>query len=80
MFATAVSSSRNSSGLQAALDGVGLAYVPFDLIEPHVTEGRLMPVLEEWWPQCPGFHLYYANRRQISPALALVVDALRFKG
>ncbi|WP_149135077.1 LysR family transcriptional regulator [Cupriavidus campinensis] len=66
--------------LQAALDGVGLAYVPLDLIEPHLAEGRLMPVLEEWWPELPGYHLYYANRRQISPALALVIDALRFKG
>lgn len=66
--------------LQAALDGMGLAYVPFDLIEPHVTAGRLIPVLQEWWPQYPGYHLYYANRRQISPALALVIEALRFNG
>ncbi|SAK57563.1 LysR family transcriptional regulator [Caballeronia ptereochthonis] len=66
--------------LQAALDATGLAYVPFDLIEPHVAAGRLIPVLQEWWPQYPGYHLYYANRRQISPALALVIETLRFNG
>ncbi|QYJ23025.1 LysR family transcriptional regulator [Achromobacter sp. ES-001] len=65
--------------LQAALDGLGLAYVPFDLMKPHIDSGRLIPVLEDWWPQFPGYHLYYASRRQISPALALVIEALRYR-
>lgn len=64
--------------LQAALDGLGFAYVPFDLVQAHIAEGRLVPVLEDWWPSFPGYHLYYANRRQIAPALALVIDALRY--
>jgi len=63
--------------LQAALDGMGLAYVPHDLMQPHIEQGRLIPVLQDWWPEFPGYHLYYANRRQVSPALALVIDALR---
>ena len=63
--------------LQAALDGMGFAYVPFDLVRPHIDAGRLVPVLEDWWPSFPGYHLYYANRRQIAPALALVIEALR---
>jgi DNA-binding transcriptional LysR family regulator len=66
--------------LQAALDGLGFAYVPFDLMQPHIAKRRLVPVLEDWWPSFPGYHLYYANRRQIAPALALVVDALRYRG
>jgi DNA-binding transcriptional LysR family regulator len=65
--------------LQAALDGMGLAYVPHDLMQPHIEQGRLVPVLEDWWPEFPGYHLYYANRRQVSPALALVIDALRVR-
>ena len=63
--------------LQAALDGVGLAYVPIDLADGHIGAGRLLPLLQDWWPQFPGYHLYYANRRQMSPAVALVVNALR---
>lgn len=65
--------------LQAALDGMGLAFVPFDLVQPHIEQGRLIPVLEDWWPVFPGYHLYYANRRQISPALTLVIEALRYR-
>lgn len=64
--------------LQAALDGMGLAYVPFDLIEPHIQAGRLVPVLQKWWPTLPGYHLYYAHRRQLSPALSQVIDTLCF--
>lgn len=65
--------------LQAALDGLGFAYVPFDVIEPHVRAGRLVPVLEDWWPTYPGYHLYYANRRQLAPALAVIIQALRYE-
>jgi DNA-binding transcriptional LysR family regulator len=65
--------------LQAALDGMGFAYVPLDLMQPHIEQGRLTPVLEDWWPLFPGYHLYYANRRQLAPALALVIEALRWR-
>ena len=65
--------------LAAALDGLGLCYVPLDTIQPHVDAGRLVPVLEDWWPSFPGYHLYYPSRRQMSPALALVVEALRLQ-
>ncbi|RZL90738.1 MAG: LysR family transcriptional regulator [Variovorax sp.] len=65
--------------LQAALDGFGFAYVPFDLVRAHLDAGRLVPALEDWWPSFPGYHLYYTNRRQIAPALALVIEALRYR-
>lgn len=63
--------------LQAALDGIGLAYVPYDLVEQHISAASLIPILQDWWPSFPGYHLYFANRRQKSPALALVIDALK---
>jgi len=65
--------------LNAALDGLGLAYVPEDLVQPHVARGRLRRVLEEWCPPFPGCHLYYPSRRQNSPAFSLFVEALRFR-
>ncbi len=64
--------------LRAALAGFGLAYLPEDMVEQHVAQGRLVAVLHEWRPQFPGYHLYYPNRRQSSPAFKLVVDALRY--
>jgi len=65
--------------LQAALDGMGFAYVPLDLMQSHIEQRRLVPVLEDWWPLLTGYHLYYANRRQLAPALALVIETLRWR-
>lgn len=62
---------------QAALEGLGLTYAPLDLLQPHFVTGELEPLLEDWWPLFPGYHLYYPSRRQLAPALALVIDALR---
>src|SRR5947209_4476368 len=45
--------------LNAALAGFGLAYVPEELAQPHVAQGRLKRVLEDWCPPFPGYHLYY---------------------
>ncbi len=65
--------------LDAALAGLGLAYVPEDLAQPHLAQGRLKRVLEDWCPPFSGYHLYYPSRRQSSPAFALLVDALRYR-
>jgi len=65
--------------LNAALDGLGLAYVPEDLAQPHLAKGRLKRVLEDWCPPYAGYHLYYPSRRQSSAAFALLVEALRHR-
>ncbi|MGE8498890.1 MAG: LysR family transcriptional regulator [Pseudomonas sp.] len=65
--------------LQAAIDGMGLVYTPYDLLEPHFRSGALIPLLEAWWPVFPGYHLYYTSRHQVSPAMSLVIEALRFR-
>src|SRR6266513_3499315 len=64
--------------LKAALAGFGLAYVPEDVAQPYLAQGRLKRVLDEWCPPFPGYHLYYPSRRHSSPAFALLVDALRY--
>ena len=66
--------------LNAALAGLGLAYVPEDMAQPHLAKGRLKRVLEDWCPPYSGYHLYYPSRRQSSAAFALLVDALRYRG
>jgi DNA-binding transcriptional LysR family regulator len=66
--------------LKAALAGLGLAYVPEDLAQPHLAKGRLKRVLEDWCPPFAGYHLYYPSRRQSAPAFALLVEALRYRG
>jgi DNA-binding transcriptional LysR family regulator len=71
----------NATGpmLNAALAGLGLAYVPEDMARPHIAEGHLERVLEDWCEPYTGYHLYYASRRQSSAAFALLVDALRYR-
>jgi DNA-binding transcriptional LysR family regulator len=66
--------------LGAALSGCALAFLPEDLVGPHVREGRLVSVMEDWCPHFPGLHAYYPSRRSSSRALAVVMDALRYKG
>ncbi|MBK6672364.1 MAG: LysR family transcriptional regulator [Proteobacteria bacterium] len=70
----------NNSAMRLAsvLDGLGLAYMPEDQALPHIATGRLVRVLEDWCPPFPGYHLYYPSRRHSSPALGLLVDALRY--
>ncbi|RKE38193.1 DNA-binding transcriptional LysR family regulator [Paraburkholderia sp. BL23I1N1] len=65
--------------LNAALAGCGLAYVPEDLARPYIADGQLKQVLKDWSPIFPGYHLYYPSRRQSSRALAVLVDALRYR-
>jgi DNA-binding transcriptional LysR family regulator len=69
----------SSQMLTAALAGLGLAYVPEDLSQPHLAKGRLKRVLENWCPPFSGYHLYYPSRRQLTPAFALLVEALRYR-
>lgn len=66
--------------LNAALDGIGLAYVPEALAAPYLADGRLKEVLADWCPYFQGFHLYYPHRRQASLAFSAFVDAVRYRG
>ncbi len=63
--------------LDAALASLGLAYVIEDQVASLLRAGALSRVLEDWCPPFPGFFLYYPGRRQVSPALAAFIDAIR---
>jgi len=66
--------------LNAALASFGLAFLPQEMVQPHIAAERLVTMLEDWTPPCPGYHLYSPSRRQPSPAFALLVEALRYRG
>lgn len=66
--------------VDAALAGLGIAFLPEEEFGPHIREGRLVRVLESWCHPFPGYYLYYPSRKQPSPAFSLVVDALRMNG
>lgn len=66
--------------LRATADGFGLMCMIEDHVVDWVADGRLERVMEDWCEPFAGYHLYYPSRRQLSPAFALVVDALRYRG
>ncbi len=63
--------------VDAALDGLGVAYVLEERAAIHVAAGRLVRLLDDWMQPFPGFFLYYPSRRQMQPTLAALIDMLR---
>ncbi|RMQ51043.1 LysR family transcriptional regulator [Pseudomonas cichorii] len=63
--------------LDAAIAGLGLAYVPEDLANAYIRSGHFIQCLQDWCPLWSGFHLYYPSRRQPSGAMSLLIAALR---
>ena len=66
----------SSMVLQAAMDDYGLAWLPQSTVQSHVDEQRLVSVLDDYTASFTGYHLYYASRNA-SPAIRVIVDALR---
>jgi DNA-binding transcriptional LysR family regulator len=65
--------------LHATVAGLGLSYLPEDMVQKELADGRLVRVLEDWCAPFSGYHLYYPSRRQLTPALAVLVEALRYR-
>jgi DNA-binding transcriptional LysR family regulator len=65
--------------LRAARAGLGIAFVPEDIVQADVESGRFVRVLTDWCAPFPGYHLYYPSRRHATPAFALLVAALRYR-
>jgi len=63
--------------VRAALDGIGLAFVSDERVEPQLENGELIRVLEDWCQPFPGFFLYYPSRRLQPPALSCFDQCLR---
>jgi DNA-binding transcriptional LysR family regulator len=63
--------------IEAALAGIGIAWVPHDEVAEHLTAGRLIHLLPEWSPSFPGLCLYYPANRHPPTALRLFAQAVR---
>ncbi len=62
---------------EAAIAGLGIAYVPERSARPYLDDGRLVTVLEDWCPSIPGLFLYYPGRRHVPSALRAFIEVLR---
>lgn len=66
--------------VDAAVSGLGIAYVPEDIVASRIKSGALALALDDWSPPFDGYFLYYPNRRQNLPAFQVIVDSLRHRG
>lgn len=69
----------NSSALMAgaALQGLGIAYVPEGHVREAIGEGTLVRVLEAWCPPVPGLCLYFPANRHMPASLRALVDMIK---
>ncbi|MDB5524683.1 MAG: LysR family transcriptional regulator [Rhizobium sp.] len=65
--------------LEAALAGVGIAFMNEWNVEDHVADGRLVLVMDEWTPPFPGLCLYYPGRRHVPAGLRAMIDLIKEK-
>lgn len=64
--------------VQAVVEGAGLLQMPRSVVEQELAAKRLVTVLDDCQPPpLAGFFLYYPSRRQIRPALKVLIDFLR---
>jgi DNA-binding transcriptional LysR family regulator len=63
--------------VQAARDGLGIAFVPEQAAEAALKAGTLVAVLEDWCPRFPGLFLYYPGHRQVPAGLRAFIDVLK---
>ncbi|PKE32859.1 LysR family transcriptional regulator [Rahnella sp. AA] len=64
---------------EAALDGLGIAYVPENYAHEALKAGRLIAVLEDWSPQIPGLFIYFSGNRHIPASLRAFIEMVREK-
>lgn len=63
--------------IEAAIQGLGIGFVPAPCAEDALADGRLIELLREWSIPFPGLCLYYAGNRHIPSALRAFIDTVR---
>lgn len=62
-------------GAARAGAGIGYGFEPF--VRDDFAAGRLVPLLEAWWPTFDGFYLYCPSRAQMPRKLRVFIDFLQ---
>lgn len=63
--------------IEAAVQGVGLAFVWEQRAAPFMKDSRLLRCLEDWCPADSPFFLYYPSRRHVSAAFRAMIEAIK---
>jgi DNA-binding transcriptional LysR family regulator len=65
---------------QAAVAGLGIAYIPMHVAARHLAEGRLVTLLSDWCPTIEGLCLYYPGHRHVPAGLRAFIGVLKEMG
>lgn len=68
---------RISSMVDAAINGLGVAYVASDAAQPAIDQGLLVPILLGWVLKFKGHCLYYPSHRLVPAGLRVFVDLVK---
>ncbi len=63
--------------VEAAVAGTGIVPLFEDWLRPYFDSGKLVPVLEPWWPRFSGPFLYYPGRRLVPAPLRAFIDFIK---
>ncbi len=63
--------------IEAALAGLGIAYVFESSVLDALKTGQLTSVLDDWCSGFPGAYLYYPGNHNIPSALRAFVDTIK---
>lgn len=69
--------SDKEAALNATLQGIGIGFPVEDTVAGHISEGRLVLLLDAWSAPFPGLFICYPQQRQMAPALRVFIDAIR---
>ncbi|MHC1481459.1 LysR family transcriptional regulator [Frateuria aurantia] len=58
----------------AAVQGLGIAYLPTFIVDPELASGRLVTLLDAYRPARSAVYAVYPQHRQVSPLLATFCD------
>lgn len=64
----------------AAVAGMGIAYLSEVAVQAQLDSGALQRVLDEWCPPLPGLFLYYPGHRHVPAGLQAFIEVLRELG
>jgi DNA-binding transcriptional LysR family regulator len=70
-------SDSNALQLDAARAGLGIVHSFEGFLQPDISTGRLVPVLEDWSERFAGPFLYFPTTRHMPPPLRAFVDHVK---
>lgn len=69
--------SEQTMTIDAAVQGIGIAFWIEQELKPLIEQGKLVPLLEEYSAAFPGVYVCYPQQRQMAPALRAFIDFVK---